>query len=275
MRGQLAAAPRALGGRPGQPGRVKMIVVGQALTAVGALDAGHRRGHPGRFRPGRERAATPRHSQDQPGTDAPNRAARSPAGQDHARRVGRPPGRARSEFGRPATAGPRRRRRPGAHGPPGRPGAADHRRTPKTPSTPARPGHDADQGGQADRFVPVGLTIPFHDEDISGELYLMSFAHTGSGARFIATWGIRTPSLEHELGLQHPEPDPVRACSRSPTTGAPGTTWTSRPAATPSGPARSACAPPRRTTSAGSTSPRRTGPAVRVDLRPAAGPGRR
>ena len=57
----------------------------------------------------------------------------------------------------------------------------------------------------ADRFVPVGLTIPFHDENISGDLYLMSFAHTGSGARFIAVWGIRTPLLQLRLGLAHPD----------------------------------------------------------------------
>ena len=50
-----------------------------------------------------------------------------------------------------------------------------------------------------------GSTIPFHDENISGDLYLMSFAHTGSGARFIAVWGIRTPFLQLRLGLAHPD----------------------------------------------------------------------
>ena len=49
---------------------------------------------------------------------------------------------------------------------------------------------------RADRFVPVGMTVPFRAGAISGELCLMSFAQTGAGARFIAAWGIRTPSLE-------------------------------------------------------------------------------
>jgi hypothetical protein len=39
-----------------------------------------------------------------------------------------------------------------------------------------------------DRYVPVGRMILFHDETISGELDLMSYAHTGSGARLIAAW---------------------------------------------------------------------------------------
>ena len=37
----------------------------------------------------------------------------------------------------------------------------------------------------------------------------MSFAHTGSGARFIALWGKPTLSPQHELGLQHPELFPI------------------------------------------------------------------
>jgi len=53
--------------------------------------------------------------------------------------------------------------------------------------------------------VPIGLTVPFHRDGLSGELYLMSFAHTGSGARFIAVWGIRTPLLQLRLGLAHPD----------------------------------------------------------------------
>ena len=58
---------------------------------------------------------------------------------------------------------------------------------------------------ESGRFVPVGLTIPFREGAVSGDLCLMSFAHTGSGARFIAAWGIRTQSPEHRLSLlQHP-----------------------------------------------------------------------
>jgi hypothetical protein len=63
-----------------------------------------------------------------------------------------------------------------------------------------------DAAGQerADRFVPVGLTVPFRAGAISGELCLMSFAQTGMGARFVAAWGVRTESLEPQLGYQHP-----------------------------------------------------------------------
>jgi hypothetical protein len=61
-----------------------------------------------------------------------------------------------------------------------------------------------DQGGP-ERFVPVGLAVPFHTEGTSGDLYLMSLAHTGSGARFIAVWGVHTESLQLRLGLRHPD----------------------------------------------------------------------
>jgi hypothetical protein len=46
--------------------------------------------------------------------------------------------------------------------------------------------------------------VPFRAGAISGELCLMSFAQTGAGARFVAAWGVRTPSLEPQLGYQHP-----------------------------------------------------------------------
>ncbi len=80
---------------------------------------------------------------------------------------------------------------------------------PPKPADPDDPGNTGQAGdvpgpGEAGTFVPVGLTIPFREGVISGELCLMSFARTGSGARFIATWGIRAPSLEHRLSMQHP-----------------------------------------------------------------------
>ena len=91
-----------------------------------------------------------------------------------------------------------RKRRPG-----GQAGeqAGREQRTPdpRTRSRPITPGQE-----RADRFVPVGLTVPFPTGDISGELYLMSFAQTGTGARFVAAWGVRTPSLEPQLGFPHP-----------------------------------------------------------------------
>jgi hypothetical protein len=73
----------------------------------------------------------------------------------------------------------------------------------RAPSGPTpRPSH-AEAAGP-DRYVPVGLMILFHDETISGELDLMSYAHTASGARFAATW--RTRNL---LGSRHHGLPPV------------------------------------------------------------------
>ena len=70
------------------------------------------------------------------------------------------------------------------------------------------PGEDADHG-RADRFVPVGLTVPFRAGAVSGELCLMSFAQTGSGARFIAAWQVHSPSLEVQLSHHYPGLIPV------------------------------------------------------------------
>jgi hypothetical protein len=55
--------------------------------------------------------------------------------------------------------------------------------------------------GAPDRYVPVGLMILFHDETISGELDLMSYAHTASGARLVATWRTRDPLGSRYHGL--------------------------------------------------------------------------
>jgi len=57
-----------------------------------------------------------------------------------------------------------------------------------------------------DRYVPVGVMVLFHDETISGELDLMSYAHTASGARLVATWQRR-----HPLGSRRHGPPPVEA----------------------------------------------------------------
>jgi hypothetical protein len=74
--------------------------------------------------------------------------------------------------------------------------------------TPLLP-HDPDQLA-ANRFVPIGQSVPFHEGDLSGELYLMSFADTAAGARLIALWGQPALSREHGLGLQQSEWFPVR-----------------------------------------------------------------
>ena len=57
--------------------------------------------------------------------------------------------------------------------------------------------------------MPIGRTIAFHDQHFSGELYLMAFAHTGSGARLLSLWGQPTLAPEHELGLQPPKLLPI------------------------------------------------------------------
>jgi hypothetical protein len=55
--------------------------------------------------------------------------------------------------------------------------------------------------GAADRYVPVGLMILFHDQTISGELDLMSYVHTAAGARLVATWQVRDPLGSGRRGL--------------------------------------------------------------------------
>jgi hypothetical protein len=84
---------------------------------------------------------------------------------------------------------------PGAGPRPGRllfapPGALLRRRLAATPSRAPQPGPAAGQGagGGVERLVPVGLTVPYRDEGLSGEMFLMVFAHTASGARFTMVW---------------------------------------------------------------------------------------
>jgi hypothetical protein len=83
---------------------------------------------------------------------------------------------------------------------------ASGRRAPRAP-TPRAPRAAPDQSGR-DRYVPVGVMILFHDETISGELDLMSYAQTASGARLVAVWQKRNP-----LGSRRQGPPPVEAFS--------------------------------------------------------------
>jgi hypothetical protein len=55
------------------------------------------------------------------------------------------------------------------------------------PARAPQPGPVPGPGGP-DRLVPVGLTVPYRDEGLSGEMFLMVFAHTGAGARFTTVW---------------------------------------------------------------------------------------
>ena len=160
MRGSLSRAAE-----PGPPGASRMMVVGHALTAVGALDPVIAEEILTEFR----LAVSVRQLRGEPGQVA----------------------------GQAVTAAQWL----------GQGRAVLHRKPPPAPATAppgsAPPGDDAGQE-RADRFVPIGLTVPFHAGAISGELCLMSFAQTGAGARFVAAWGVRTPSLEPQLGYQHP-----------------------------------------------------------------------
>jgi len=186
MRDQLAPDPPPWATGPGA-GRVKVSVAGRALTAVGALDREtvedvladfdlavslrrlHDPGPTGRHQGRTMRVAAAARAA---GPLPPGRLGPSPP---------RPAQLARAAGGRPAESA----------------GSPD-------PAAPPPPGHDPDQGA-ADRFVPIGVALPFHAGGLSGELYLLSFAHTGAGARLIVSWGTPTLSREHELGLQQAE----------------------------------------------------------------------
>jgi hypothetical protein len=54
---------------------------------------------------------------------------------------------------------------------------------------PARTGPAGSPGRTGpDRFLPLGVTAPFHDGNIMGELNLLSYSQTAAGARFTVTW---------------------------------------------------------------------------------------
>ena len=164
MRGSLAPAAAARA-----PNASTIMVVGHALTAVGALDPVTAEEILTDFR----LAVTVRHLHGEPG--------QGPAGRD-----GGP-------VARPGPARPTREAAPG----PGTGGRGTRGRDARERRRPAR-------GPGADRFVPVGLTVPFHAGAFSGELCLMSFAQTGTGARFIAAWQVHSPSLEVQLSHHYP-----------------------------------------------------------------------
>jgi hypothetical protein len=223
MRDQLATDPPPWAGGPGAS-RVKVSVVGQALTAVRALD----------------------------GETVEDVLADFDLAVSLRRLHGPGP--------RPAQTGPR-----GAQ-----PAMARHGTGSPGPAAAPPPVHDPDEGA-ADRFVPIGLTVPFHEGDLSGELYLMSFAHTRAGARLIVLWGQPTLSLEHGLGLQQAELLPIGLFRVTDDRGsayeldfthADGSQWISQLSLHPAPPDHirwlEVAAPP--------------GPAVRVHLSPAGGP---
>jgi hypothetical protein len=254
LRGQLAPDPPPWAGGPGA-GRVKVHVVGQALSAVGALDretvedvladfdlaVGLRWLHdPGPGPTGRQPSWTMRAG-----------AAASVASALSYGRIGPSPPRPAQLAG---TAG-------------GRP--PESTRSPE-PAAPPRPDHDPDQAA-AGRIAAIGLTLPFHTGGLSGELYLLSFAHTGAGARLIVSWGTPTLSGEPEPGLQQAELRPGGLLTVTDDRGsayelefipADASAWTSQIKLHPAPPDGirwlEVAAPP--------------GPPVRVDLNPGSGP---
>jgi hypothetical protein len=199
MRGLLASAPAPWPGRPVR-GRTKVMVVGQALTAVGAIETDTVQDILADF----DLAVSLRQLHASPGPAGTTAPGTGPPGPLPAGPL--PAGAMRAAAAARLAAA---QIRVGRSGPPTRLSrlagswSAGSSRSPG-PADPAPLDDDPDQEA-ADRFVPVGLTIPFHDENISGDLYLMSFAHTGSGARFIAVWGIRTPLVQLRMGLAHPD----------------------------------------------------------------------
>jgi hypothetical protein len=184
MRESLAGAPE-----PWAPdgGRARMTIAGQVLVMVGALDtvifeeicgdfnlamSVRQRREPAGQRPGRGALITG------PVTAPPGKTFQAVAMARWA---------TQSQPARPA---PRR----GA----GRLGrtAGSAGRADAEPPEPSR------DDGRADRFVPVGLTVPFQHAGVGGDLHLMSYARTGSGARFLVAWGTRTSSLQRLMSMQ-------------------------------------------------------------------------
>ena len=156
---------------PGAP----FVTMPVALAAGGLGADRGRRGRPGdrRSRPGRRGAG-------------PGRAAPRPAAGGRTRRG---PGPAAGPTGPGRAAGPsgsRRFARPGSRSGPAR------GRRPRAPLS---------HGTAPDRYVPAGRMILFHDETVSGELDLMSYAHTAAGARLVAAWQTRDPLASRRRGL--------------------------------------------------------------------------
>jgi hypothetical protein len=68
------------------------------------------------------------------------------------------------------------------------------------PTPPASAPPPVGPPGGPDRYVPLGIMILFHDETVSGEVDLMSYVHTASGARLLAAWRARDPITARRHG---------------------------------------------------------------------------
>jgi hypothetical protein len=270
MRGWLEAVPRPPWAAGLGSSRTRMMAVGLALAAVGALDLAILEEILADFNLAvNVRQIHERASQGPPG---PGQGAGLGPGQGAGQGGG---------FTGPSPGGPRRgpaiarwtaQSRTAGSGPLGRaarlpPAPPPRRARSSEPEEADPPGPDR---GESDRFVAVGLTVPYRDEGLVGDLYLMSYAQTGSGARFLALWGVRTPSLQHLLGLERPDLVPLGGFTVTDDRGArydlefapgSGPEWTSEISLHPAPPGDIRwleVAPPH-------------GPAARVDLRAANG----
>ena len=67
-----------------------------------------------------------------------------------------------------------------------------------SPAAPVADGPEAGEpeAGGPERIVPAGVTVGFRTDDVSGELYLLSFAQTVAGARFHGVYGLHRLSGE-------------------------------------------------------------------------------
>ncbi len=186
LRGPMLPAP--LPSWPGGPRRtVRMAAVAEALTAVSALDAATAADIMADF----DLAAAVRQDPDQP----------EPAAAGGTRGT--------------SSAGPRLRRyRSGGTGPMIPAGALARswpRPGPLPPTSiiaagtgprsprPERPDQPDYHG--PDRFLPVGRPVPFRAEGTSGEIFLLSYAHTAAGAWFTMAWRILGP---HQTPVTQP-----------------------------------------------------------------------
>ena len=70
----------------------------------------------------------------------------------------------------------------------------------REPASAPQPGPGS---GGPDRLVPVGLTVPYRDESLSGEMFLMAFVHTAAGARFTMVWQTHS-RYDPDQGPVHP-----------------------------------------------------------------------
>jgi hypothetical protein len=186
MRGPMLPAP--LPSWPGGPrGTARMAAVAEALTAVSALDAATAADIMADF----DLAAAVRQDPGRPGPAAGGWTSwTSSAGPRLARYRS-------AGTGPMIPAGPLARSWP-------RPdplAAASFVAASTGPRSPRPEGPDQPDFHGPDRFSPVGRPVPFRAEGTSGEIFLLSYAHTAAGARFTMVWRILGP---HQTPVTQP-----------------------------------------------------------------------